>query len=112
MNDKNNWTNFSPFPFPKQNGYLYAPIGEGVYELKNNRTKELVYVGEGNNVAYRMSSLLPAPLGAGTRNNLELRNYIFQNFQDVYYCTLACNDKKTAKQIQDEMIANNKYLFN
>ena len=112
MNEKINWTEFLPFPSPWENGYLHAPIGEGVYELKNKRNKELVYVGEGNNVAYRMNSLLPEPYGAGTRNNSKLRNYIFENLKDVLYRTLACTDKATAKKTQDDMIVNNKYIFN
>jgi hypothetical protein len=112
MNDKTKWTKFSPFPSPVKNGYLYAPFGEGVYELKNVKTKELVYVGEGKNTAWRMSSLLPHPQGASGRNNLPLTNYIFKNLQNIHYRTLACINKATAKQIQDQMIANNKYFFN
>ena len=112
MNDINNWTKFSRFPSPLQNGYLHAPFGAGVYELKNVKSKELVYVGEGANTAYRMSSLLPEPHEAGTRNNSRLRSYIFENLSDVYYPTLACTDKATAKQIQNNMINHNKYIFN
>lgn len=112
MNYKNNWTEFSPFPSPLQQSYLYAPFGAGVYELKNVKTKELVYVGEGGHVAYRMSSLLPEPYGEGTRNNSNLRKYIFENLHDVHYRTLSCTDKVTAKQIQDNMINHNKYIFN
>jgi len=109
---KNSWTTYSPLPSPLKNGYLYAPFGPGLYELKNNHSAELVYVGEGYNVAYRMSSLLPEPYGAGTRNNSNLRNYILENLEHMYYRTLACSDKTTAKQIQDEMITQNKYIFN
>lgn len=112
MNDNNNWSEFSPFPSPLKQEYLLAPFGAGVYELKNVKTKELIYVGEGANTAYRMSSLLPEPHGAGTRNNSSLRKYIFENINDVHYRTLSCIDKATAKQIQDKMIVKNKYLFN
>jgi len=112
MSNTYNWTEFSQFPSPLKQEYLFAPFGAGVYELKNVKTNELVYVGEGANTAYRMSSLLPEPYGAGTRNNSRLRNYIFENINDVHYRTLACADKATAKQIQDKMIATNKYLFN
>lgn len=112
MSDKNNWTEFSPFPSPLRVEYLHAPFGPGVYELKNVKTNELVYVGEGKNTAWRMSSLLPLPLGASGRNNLSLRNYVLKNIDNIHYRTLACTDKATAKQIQDKMIATNKYLFN
>jgi hypothetical protein len=112
MNDKNNWTEFSPFPSPLHQGYLHAPFGAGVYELKNVKTNKLVYVGEGGHVAYRMSSLLPEPNGKGTRNNSKVRQYISENLSDIHYRTLACIDKATAKQIQDDMIEPDKYLFN
>jgi hypothetical protein len=112
MKDKNNWTEFSPFPSPLQNGYLFAPFGAGVYELMNVKTKELVYVGEGGHLALRMTCLLPKPHRAGTRKNLPLRNYIFENLSNVHYRTLACADKTTAERIQDTMIATNKYIFN
>lgn len=112
MNDTKNWSEFSPFPAPMKLEYLHAPFGPGVYELKNMKTNELVYVGEGANTAYRMSSLLPEPIGVGTRNNSRLRNYILENIKEVHYRTLACKDKTTAKRIQDEMIDNNNYLFN
>jgi hypothetical protein len=59
-----------------------------------------------------MTCLLPKPYGAGTRNNSSLRVYIFENINNIHYRTLACSDKVTAKKIQDEMIAKNKYLFN
>ena len=112
MKEIENWTDFSPFPTSNKLGYLHAPFGAGVYELINNRTNELVYVGEGGNVAYRMSSLLPIPYGAGTRNNIKLRNYILNNLDNINYRTIACLDKATAKEIQDNMITKNKYLFN
>lgn len=112
MNDTKNWTEFSPFPSLKRQEYLYAPFGAGVYELKNVKTNELVYVGEGGHAAWRMTSLLPSPYGKGTRNNAKLRQYVFDNLSDMHYRTLACKDKATAKRIQDEMIDNNNYLFN
>jgi hypothetical protein len=112
MKELQSWTDFKPFPSPLKQEYLLAPFGAGVYELKNVKTKDLVYVGEGSNIAYRMSSLLPEPFGAGTRNNQRLRNYILENLPHIHYRTLACNDKKEAKQIQDNMITNNNYLFN
>jgi hypothetical protein len=112
MINKNSWTEFSPFPSPLQRGYLLAPFGAGVYELKNVKTKELVYIGEGNHVALRMTSLLPTPFGEGTRNNLPLRSYIIENINDIHYRTFACSDKSDAKQLQDRMMETNKYIFN
>lgn len=112
MNNANNWTEFFPFPSPIRMEYLHAPFGPGAYELKNEKTKELFYVGEGGHVAWRMTSLLPAPYGKGTRNNAKPRQYVFNNLGDIHYRTLICKDKATAKQIQDKMIDNHNYLFN
>ena len=112
MNGTNNWTEFSSFPTPMRLEYLHAPFGAGVYELKNLKTNELVYVGEGGHVAWRMTSLLPSPYGKGTRKNAKLRQYVFDNLSDIHYRTLACKDKATAKRIQNEMIDNTNYMFN
>lgn len=67
----------------------------------NVKTKELIYVGESANTAYLMSSLLPEPMRAGTRNNSRLRNDIFENLIDVHYPTLVCTDKQKAKKRYD-----------
>jgi hypothetical protein len=112
MTLENTWTDFVPFPSPLKRGYLYAPYGAGVYELKNIKTNELIYVGESDHTACRMSSLIPGPLGTGGRNNLKLRKYIFEHIEDVHYRTLACENKPIANQIQVEMISHNKYLYN
>lgn len=111
-NDNLPWSDFAAFPDPLQKHYLFAPIGPGVYELINISSGELIYAGEGGHVAWRMTSLLPKPLGKGTRKNYNLRKYVLENIHNIHYRTLACTDKATAKQIQDKMIVKNKYLFN
>ncbi len=112
MNIQNYWTELTAFPSPLTGGYLFAPFGPGVYELRNIKTNELIYVGEGGHVAYRMCSLLPEPYGKGTRDNYKLRQYVLEYIEEIHYRTLVCFDKKTAKKIQNEMIMNKKYLFN
>ncbi|HYX09435.1 MAG TPA: hypothetical protein VE912_22070 [Bacteroidales bacterium] len=69
----NKWTDRNSFPDPRNFGFLNAPIGPGVYEVRRIDTQERILFGQGKNCAYRMSSLLSKPYGAGTRNNQEKR---------------------------------------
>ena len=77
--EKYNWGEWKPFPDPRNGEYLFAPFGYGVYQLRNIETNEFVLFGSSNNLAFRMSSLLPKPLGQGTRKKEEKRIYILNN---------------------------------
>lgn len=70
------WTPWRPFPDPRTGGILHAPIGPGVYDLRRISTREPVLFGIGARCAHRMTSLLPAPFGCGTRNNQNKRKYL------------------------------------
>lgn len=96
---------------PEQGDYLFAPLGAGVYWLKDAESGECIYIGEGGHVAYRMTSLLPATLGRGTRNNRELRNYVFSNLSRVEYRTHACASKKEAQALEIRLRAENAPRF-
>jgi hypothetical protein len=85
----NDWSEWRSFPNPQKCEYLIAPFGAGCYELRNRRTGKLVLFGKAQNVAARMSSLLPAPFGCGTRNNTEKREYVLANISVVEYRTIA-----------------------
>lgn len=63
------WSEWLPFPDPRTGEILHAPIGPGCYELRLANSRQKILFGKGKSVAYRMSSLLPAPLGSGTRRN-------------------------------------------
>lgn len=59
-----------------------------------------------------MSTLLPAPLGEGTRNNDDKRLYVLANITDIEYRTITCKTKAEAKQEQDRLkLSGRKYLF-
>lgn len=105
------WTDWRPFADPTAEGYLVAPLGPGDYELRNHETGELIYVGSGKNCAYRMSSLLPAPLGAGTRNNAALRKYVLKNLVAVEYRTRPFRNAEDAGAFEKEHRSRGKYLF-
>ena len=105
------WSRWHPFPDPRSEGYLSTPFGPGVYELRNRMSGELVLVGESKNVARRMSSLLPSPLGSGTRNNSAKREYVRRHLGRIEYRTKACADKAGAVSEQNKLLNNSEYRF-
>lgn len=113
MDDK--WSKWRVFPDHRARGILVAPIGPGVYELKNKKTGEKVYekvyIGESKNVAKRMTSLVPNPEGSGTRKNSLLRKFVKQNLSEITYRTVACITKEEAKRLESLLRQKHDYLF-
>ena len=105
------WTHWLRFPDPEAGGYLSAPFGPGVYELRNRKTGELVLVGKSKNVASRMSSLLPRPHGTGTRNNARKREYVRKHLDCLEYRTKACGSAHEAESVEREKRNTGNYLF-
>lgn len=106
------WTEWHPIPDPREREFLRAPFGPGVYEIHNRRTDEFILIGEGGHLASRMTSLLPAPLGAGTRHNSAKRDYLLENLADLEYRTLACDSKSEARLVESKRKKEQRYLFN
>lgn len=105
------WSQWRPFPDPRTCQYLSAPFGPGVYEVRCRTTHEMIRCGKGGNCAVRMSSLLPNPLGCGTRDNRKLREYILQNVSNLECRCLACESKNAAAEIERQLLGKTKYLF-
>jgi len=105
------WTGWQTFPDPRQCAILHAPFGPGVYELRHRKTGELVLIGIGQNCSIRMCSLLPPPLGAGTRNNSAKRDYVLENLPDIEYRCLACATRNAAAAIEKQMLIKYQYRF-
>lgn len=59
-----------------------------------------------------MTSLLPNPFGAGTRNNEDKRNYVLNNLQDIEYRTISFIDNNDAKLFENYIKSVEQYLFN
>ena len=106
------WSEWSPFPDPRNRGILSAPFGPGLYQLRNLETGEYVLFGKGNNLANRMTSLLPPPYGQGTRNNTKKQDYVFTNLSNIQYRTLALNDNLKMKTLELELKYSQDYIFN
>jgi hypothetical protein len=110
--DDHGWSDWRKFPNPRQRGILIAPFGHGCYELRRSDTGQLVLFGKGRNVASRMTSLLPRPLGCGTRNNAAKRNYILLYIERIEYRTICCtNEQEAGKRERDLKSNKSAYVF-
>jgi hypothetical protein len=98
------WSEWRQFPDPRKLELLTAPFGPGCYELRDGA--QLILYGMGGHLAQRMISLLPAPFGSGTRNNLHKRKYVFEHLDNIEYCTHACATRKEAQEGERELRAN------
>lgn len=106
----NEWSEWRPFPDPRKGGVLVAPFGPGCYNLRHGH--QLVLFGMGGHVASRMTSLLPSPLGKGTRNNSAKRCYLLEHLLEIEYQTLACSDRQSAIEAERILAAKkSKYRF-
>jgi hypothetical protein len=93
-------------------GILVAPFGPGCYECHRRDNGQLVLFGTSGHVAQRLTSLLPKPLGCGTRNNDNTRRYILNYLENIDYRTMPCASATEAKERERTMIANkNQYVF-
>jgi hypothetical protein len=110
-NETVEWSDWRPFPDPRLRGVLIAPLGPGCYDLRHKQSGQKVLFGSAGNVALRMSSLLPAPLGAGNRNNEEKRGYVLLNLPDLEYRSAACASLDDAKELERNLKLSGGYLF-
>ena len=105
------WSRWSPFPDPTNHGILAAPFGPGVYELRRSDDRRRILCGQSKNVAVRMGSLLPPPLGQGNRNNRDKSRYVHRHLEQVHYRTRATKSVAEAKQIERLMRSTHVYIF-
>jgi hypothetical protein len=109
--ERHRWTRWSKFPNPRKGEFIRAPFGPGLYELRRSDTRKLVLIGIGKNCAYRASSLLSPPWGAGTRNNSAKVEYVTKNLSKIEYRCLACSTKEEAQKIETELRRSNDYIY-
>ena len=107
----NEWSEWRMFPDPCAGGYLIAPFGPGCYALRL-MDSSLVLFGMSGHVAKRLTSLLPRPLGSGTRRNDRKREFVQQHLHSIQYRTTACKSRSEAAAVEREMRKNaSAYLF-
>lgn len=106
---KSGWCDWKPFPDPKKKECLCAPIGCGVYQLRNVKTDEFVLFGRSKHVAYRMSSLLPS--GGGGRKNEEKQEYVAKHLKDIQYRTIALSSENEARSFEAFVKKQEAYIF-
>jgi hypothetical protein len=102
------WSRWRRFPNPRRGEYLIAPFGPGLYDVRLD--DELVCFGISRNVAHRMSSLLPAPVGCGTRMNEEKRRYIQKHLGRIEYRTKPCITRHEAAALE-RLLPKHRYRF-
>ena len=105
------WSKWKVFPDPRNMGILYAPIGPGVYEVRNRHTGQMILFGSGKNCAYRMTSLLPPPFGQGTRENADKRKYLWKNIEDLEYRCAACSTNEKRRELESKIKTKGNYRF-
>ncbi len=97
------WSTWALFPDAQNRGFLFAPFGPGVYEVRRKDTGQLIYRGKGKNCAARMTSLMPLPYGQGGRSNAALRQYVAENLYHLEYRCCACQNEFDASHIESTL---------
>lgn len=107
-----NWQEWKQFPDPRKKEYLFAPFGYGVYQLFNNKIKDYVLFGRGKNLAFRITTILPSPLGQGTRNSDEKKDFVLKHLKDIVYRTIPLANEQECKDFEKKLRALNIHIFN
>jgi len=110
--NSNNWSQWLPFPDPSNKGVICAPFGPGVYQLRNKKTNEFVLFGMGENVAERMTSLLPDQVNSAKRKNIGKKDYVRDYLPDIEYRTMALANAADATAFETFIKEQENYIFN
>lgn len=106
------FSDWRTFPDPRKREYIWAPIGPGCYELRFAKTEQLVLFGMSGNVSARLASLLPEPLGHGTRRNTRKRQFVLDHLGSLEYRTVAFANRQDAVSFEADLAANcDVYVF-
>ena len=106
------WSNWKPFPEPMKLKDISVPAEPGVYQLKNQKTSEYVLFGIGKDLRKRMKSLYPQPYGIGTRNNVNKRIYVLENWKNIEFRYMRTETRKEAAIIEQKLKEQGNHIFN
>jgi hypothetical protein len=96
------WTTWKSFPNPRQGGQLEAPIGPGVYEVRDASSNAMVAFGHSGSVARDLAKLLPgAPRGLFT--TLFVRAATSVPLEDLEYRTWPAATLQDARSNADRL---------
>lgn len=65
----------------------------------------------GENVAERMTSLLPDQVNSNSRKNADKKDYVSGNLSDIEYRTMALDDVADAKSFEQFIKTQENYIF-
>jgi hypothetical protein len=89
------WSNWKRFPDAQRGGFVEAPIGPGVYEVRHAETGDLVAFGHAGNVANAITEL-KVESGTGSWSKL-FRRVAPTRVSDLEYRTCAAASRAEAK---------------
>ena len=103
------WSEWQLFPDPAKGDSLIAPFGAGCYEMRLQSEK--ILFGVGGHLANRMTSLLPAPIGQGRRNNSAKRDFVLAHLGKIEYRTIAFATRREAVAYESQLRMGGGYRF-
>ena len=95
------WGLWRPFPNHETGGSIEAPIGPGVYEVRNADTGELIAFGPANSVAQALSKLTQPASGF---RSLFARKPRAHRSGDLEYRTFSASSTGEAKSAADRLL--------
>jgi hypothetical protein len=104
------WSNWKRFPDPQAGESLQAPIGPGLYEVRNAVSGDLVAFDYSGQVASALSQLLPDDSAPFWRRFLQ-RDPVVHRSRDLEYRTLATTTKEEARLIAFRLIERRHSVF-
>ena len=91
------WAAWKFFPDPRSGGHLDAPIGPGVFEVRDTETGQQVAFAPSRNVARSLAGLMP-PSCSGLRALFPHRNRLRQPSHELEYRTRSAGTIREAKR--------------
>jgi hypothetical protein len=111
MIEQATWQAWRPLPDIESGGSFTAPYSAGVYWLRNRVTGEDVCIGASRNVSYRMTCLLPMPIGRPTPETRALWHYVLARAAEIDYSTIACSTPQEAVALGARLRAERRCRF-
>jgi hypothetical protein len=103
------WGLWRPFPNHESGGYIEAPIGPGVYEVRHADTGELIAFGSADSVAQALSKVVPKP-ATGLRSLFASKTPVHRT-EDLEYRTCSASSIGEAKFAAERLLGRRETYF-